>query len=274
MKFLMSAAAILLIGLSTTMAQSDGEDYEPVSVTLGGKERIPRTFDAYLVGGYGIPIGGKKLEDIYSHLEQPNSEVNDSIVEEHELNYGKGLKIEAGAAWYLMAHLGLEASFEYSRYLPRLEVRNENTAQNAPNWTEEYTIQMFGPKLMVKPVFTPFQFLRLYAAGGAGVLFTKLEYTNTAPDYSHVGYIETTPGLTLDAVLGTDIPFNDRVAAVIAFSLQRVYFTTTERKDPQNDRIHVVDEKYSSGVNPFQEPPKHIPGNNMAVHAGVRIRIF
>lgn len=262
----MSAAAILLIGLSPTMAQSDDEEYEPVSVTLGGKERIPRTFDAFFTGGYGLlPLGGTELNNIYGPLETYDG------LDGHKLNYGKGLKLETGVAWYMHTHLGLEAGFEYSLHLPKLET--ENSTASSP-FVESYTIRMFGPKLLLKPVLTPFSPVRVYGFGGAGVLSTKLTYTNNGPNAAQDGYIETSPGFLLETGLGIEIPIGSRISVSFAAAIQRVYFETTERRDTQHKgHTHVVDESYS-GSSEFQEAPTDIPGSNMAARAGVRIRIF
>ncbi len=265
MSILKSTALIVLLGLSPIPAQSEDDDYEPVSVTLGGRERIPRTLDAYILGGFGLlPLQGTELSSIYDTYEHYKG------LEGKRLNYGKGLKLETGVAWYMHTHLGLEAAFEYSRHLPKLET--EHSTHNPP-FVESYDIRMFGPKLMLKPVITPFSSVRLYGSAGIGAMFTKLTYENSAPVYSHQGYIETSPGFLLETGLGMEIPLGSRISATTAATIQRVYFETEERVDTEG-HTHVIDESITDDSDPYREKPVDISGSNLAIRAGIRVRIF
>lgn len=271
----------LLLGLSLAVTAvcaaaqdtSDGGDsYTPVSLTLGSKDIPDRTLAIYSFLGAGFPIGGA---DVPAH--ESRSIIRDGNgtaieVKDRYLNYGYGLKIDAGVDYLLMENLSLQAGVVWSGSVPRLRITYESPSDT---WTETYHRAIFGLKAAVRPEFRVLELLDMYTTFGAGLFFSTLSIENDDDDYVAEGYIKTKPAIAFLGGLGANWPVTDMFSLVGELFTEQMSFKTKERRTTDPDDNPVQSERNSEVLNSdVVEPPTKIPGSNWGLKVGIRYWIY
>jgi opacity protein-like surface antigen len=210
--------------------------------------------DIFLIAGYGIPIGGHFLD-------------SSKKAEDYYLNYGHGLKINAGVNYNFTNYLGMRVAFNYTAGLPSIKIDYEDQISE---YTETFKRNLFGIKVMLVPRFEAFDLFDMYAGIGIGLFFTSLKIENSdKANYPYEGERRTKPALSFNSLVGADFALNDRFTLFGELSFDLMSFNTKSMKptDSKTQTDFVKDSNSS-------EHPIKIPGSNFGISIGMRVTIL
>ena len=219
-------------------------------------------------------------------------------VKDKFLNYGRGLKIGAGASYNLLDNFAARLSVAFSAGVPRATIQSESVDHPANGVVTTTTVDekarysQLGFRLMGIPRFTVADLFDLYFGAGLGLYFsfrgeeasseirssvattqfrfeTKTEYKNL-PSFAFLGAV------------GGEIPLNDmlNVYAEVGFDAMTVIMKerTVRRYNAAGSVTNTDHEVYERndihrGENTSLNPNK-APGTNWGLKLGVRIPIL
>ncbi len=210
--------------------------------------------DIFLLAGYGIPIGGHFLD-------------SSKEAEDNYLNYGHGLKINAGVNYNFTNYLGMRVGFNYTAGLPSIKIDYDEPLSEH---TETFKRNLFGIKVMLIPRFEAFDLFDMYAGIGIGMFFTVLKIESSDKTNRHYeGEIRTNPALSFNSLIGADFALNDRFTLFGELSFDLMSFNTKSMKATDSEsQIDFVKDSNTS-----QHPIK-IPGSNFGISIGMRMTIL
>ncbi len=233
-------------------------------VTFSGfTEEKAGELDLFLLTGYGIPIGGYFVDssEIYENV----TDLTPKETEDHYLNYGHGLKINAGVNYNISNYLCMRFGFNYTFGLPSIKVKYKKGDEE---YTEKYKRSLFGVNIMLTPRFEAFGLLDMYAGVGIGISFAFVKIESTQDD-SNEGEIRTSPGLTFNGLMGTDFRLNDKFTVFGELSFNQMSFKTQSRKYTDS----VEQDDFNKDSNTSSHLIK-IPGSNFGLCLGIRLKIL
>ena len=209
-----------------------------------------------------MPLGGYTNDTLLcsKKYESPNTLVE---AEDHYLNYGHDVQIEAGLDYYPLDNLAMEFSFSLTGGLPLIKVKYEHSDGNI-KYTETYKRNMIGFDIKLIPHIDAFTIVDLYIGLGAGLHFAFLNIENTDTlDHKFEGYFKTSPAIALD------LPLSEKVTAFFEASFKQMSFKLKSRQTTDNS-TEIIFEKDSEN-NPA---PIRIPGSNLGLRIGIRLQII
>jgi opacity protein-like surface antigen len=210
--------------------------------------------------GYGFGVGGYYVGSLNKYANTVLVEKNDQY-----LNYGHGLKIEAGVHYLLMEHLGCQAVLSYTAGVPPIQVTNIPAGLE----TETYSRNTFGIKALLVPRVQVLDLFDVYAGFGMGLFFGWLSWERASSPYK--GEYKTNPGFAFCGSLGAEYPVIRELIVFAEIAIEQMNFTVTRSRGTESS-LETVYEQNSTAPNIFA-PPK-VPGSNVALRAGVRFPIF
>ncbi len=270
-----TALTSLLLALCLTHAifgEGDESGYSPVSLTLGTNPGFDRTLALYGFIGAGFPIGGADVPVHNSRSEVRDGQGTIIEVRDEYLNYGYGMKFEAGIDYMLMENLGLQAGLNFAGSVPRLRI---TYSEPGDEWTETYHRLIFGLKAAVRPEFQVLELLDMYTTFGVGLFFSTVSIENDDENYADEGYIKTKPAFSFHGSIGAEWPVTEFFGVIGEVYAEQMSFKTKERKSTSAYENAVKSEKNSEVVSSNMiEPPTKIPGTNWGIKVGARYWIF
>jgi hypothetical protein len=206
-------------------------------------------------GGFGI--GGYFQGSSYKIANTVVTERKDQYV-----NYGEGIKLEAGAHYRLMEHLGCQGVLGYTWGVPTIKISDGIE-------TETYKRSMFGIKVLATPQVQILDLIDVYAGFGFGMFFGWMSWERPSTVYK--GEYKTNPAFAFCGSMGAEYPVMTELILYGEIAIEQMNFTVTRsRGTDSNDET--VYEQNSTAAN--IEPPIKIPGSNVALRIGVRFPIL
>jgi hypothetical protein len=178
------------------------------------------------------------------------------------VNYGEGIKLEAGAQYRLMDHLDCQGVLGYTWGVPVIKVTNGNQ-------TETYSKSMFGIKVLAMPKVQVLDLIDVYAGFGFGLFFGFMSWENPATAFK--GEYKTNPAFAWCGSLGAEYPIMTELIAYGELGMEMMNFNVMRSRSTDSS-LEMVYEQNSTALN--IRPPLKIPGSNIALRVGVRFPIF
>ncbi len=240
-----------------------------IPFTSRGEERAG-ALDFFIATGFGFPIGGHLL-DSTSQTFKSVSDATPYEVEDHYLNYGFGIKADAGVNYLLTNYLGMRFTVSYTGGIPPIHVEVKYEDNDNAGFTEKYKRNMFGFNVMLLPRFELFELFDMYGGPGIGLFFAFLKRENNNNDGNHEyeGEIRTIPALSFHGLIGTDLPLNDKLTLFGELSFSQMSFKAKSRTD--TDKADNIDFNKDSNTSPA---PFKIPGSNIALRIGIKMTVM
>jgi hypothetical protein len=250
-------------------------------------ESQQKPFSLFADVGYGFPFGGESIgpSNTFSGGNATPTKTRDVY-----LNYGTGIKAEAGAAYDLMKNVGLQAGFDFSGSAPRATVKtlSSNTVAGITTLdtiTATYRYALVGVKCRIVPRFTVFDLFDMYTGVGIGLYFPSSEYNlkNVLVASSTTGTVKTTqtehrkytfdPSFGLTGAVGAEYPLLESLILTGEICFQAQSLTITKEDIDQSDFIATTTNYYQYNVADRAAPPK-VPASNWSIRFGVRVPLF
>ncbi|MBD3315268.1 MAG: hypothetical protein GF344_05740 [Chitinivibrionales bacterium] len=257
---------------SGTTSTYSSSDYGSVSVDN------ERRFGAFLAMGYGFPVGGRYIgsSEVYDLRDNwPHSPID---VEDHFLNYGRGIKVEGGVSYRFLERVRARLGFQFSGGTPKIGIVQDQR-YNARVTERTYRWSMFGIKGLVVPRFEVFELLDMYTGVGMGIFFTSSSYNITQTGgLTAKAEADHSPTIGFLGLYGVDFPIADNIMVFGELNLEAVRVTTkTLRVYDSNfsdgDAYPNSTENYEDDVTD-RDPRQRTPATNVALRLGVRFDIF
>jgi hypothetical protein len=206
-------------------------------------------------GGFGI--GGEHVGTLDKMANGVLTESKDQYV-----NYGEGIKLEAGAHYRLMEHLGCQGVLGYTWGVPTIK-----TSDGVE--TETYKRSMFGIKVLAAPQVQVLDLIDIYAGFGFGLFFGWMSWDRPSSPYK--GEFKTNPAFAFCGSMGAEFPVMNELILYGELAIEQMAFTVTRGRGTDSN-LEIVYEQNSTAPN--LPPPPKIPGSNVALRFGVRIPIL
>lgn len=212
-------------------------------------------------GGFGL--GGYYQGSLDKMANGVVSERKDQYI-----NYGEGIKVEAGAHYRLMEHLGCQGVLSYTWGVPTIKINNYDHSNDVGE-TETYSRSMFGIKALIVPQVQVLDLFDVYAGFGFGMFFGWMKWQR--PSSAFEGEYKTSPAFAYCGSLGAEYPIMTELILYGEIAIEQMNFNVLRSRttDSSNERVY---EQNSTANNIW--PPLKVPGSNVALRAGVRFPIF
>jgi hypothetical protein len=189
---------------------------------------------------------------------------NTVVVERKDqyLNYGEGIKLEAGAHYRLTQNLGCQGVLGYTWGLPTIKISDGIE-------TETYKRSMFGIKALVTPQVQVLDLIDIYAGFGFGLFFGWMSWEK--PSTVFKGEYKTNPAFAFCGSIGAEYPVINELILYGELAIEQMNFNVTRSRTTASS-AETVYEQNSTASN--LSPPPKIPGSNVALRIGVRFPIL
>jgi hypothetical protein len=208
-----------------------------------------------IAGGFGI--GGEHVGTLDKVINDVTTESKDQY-----LNYGEGLKAEAGAHYRLMEHLGCQGVLSYTWGVPTIKT-------TVGNETETYSHGMFGIKVLAAPQVQVLDLIDVYAGFGFGLFFGWV--SSERPSSPYKGMLKSNPAFAFCGSMGAEYPVMNELILYGEIAIEQMSFTVTRRRTTDSSDETVYEQNSTEQNLP---PPPKIPGSNVALRFGVRFPIL
>jgi len=212
---------------------------------------------------YGLGVGGQWIDASVKTNNQAIVEKSDKY-----LNYGDGFKLELGGIYRLMENLDAQAVLSYNPGVPEIQAVNESISDNT-KVTNTYQAGMFGIKVMALPRVRILDLLDMYTGFGFGLYFASLSWANSSTNFN--GNFETSPALAFCGSIGVNYPVHNDLIIYGEIGLELMSLTVNSIQSAITDEQTNFDQ--NSTANNI-DPPKKVPGTNVALRVGAKFPIF
>jgi hypothetical protein len=240
-----------------------------------------KTFDLYLTGGYGFGMGGRELA---TSIKRQNASVLEQ--KDHYINFGGGVKVEGGAGYRLMEHLGCQVGVAGSFGVPGVTREENISIINKIDYVkEEYSFSTLGIKALLKPTFQVLDLFDVYTDFGVGLFFAfssvkRSSYDENPPtyDYHATRKDNNYPAVALLGAIGAEYPVHPNVILFGEIYCESMSFMTyqskiTDSNYPSNTGWENQTINYEKNATDRATPPE-TPGTNVAIRIGARFPLF
>ena len=254
--------------------------WSALACITAGSAVAAQNLSLYASLGYGFGMGGLTSIQTGSFIIPLVSQFASTAVNEtgdltrkkdNYLNYGAGMKIDAGVFVPIMDHVAVTAGVTYTAGTPKMRVHRESPGYER---TDTYTRNTLGIKALVLPTFRVIELLDVHIGVGAGVFFAGTAIageTSSALEPLYTGSIETRPTPGLCALVGADYPLTDRITLFANMEFEALRFTVTSMTTTSsNSVIHF--RRNATAANEYTPP--RIPGTNWGLKIGTRFDIM
>jgi hypothetical protein len=230
-----------------------------VQAVSAGSYRAQQEKSLSIIGSFagGFGLGGYYQGSLIKLSGGVISERKDQYI-----NYGEGIKVEAGAHYRLMDHLGCEGVLGYTWGVPTIKTSNGME-------TETYSRSMFGIKVLAMPQVQVLDLIDVYAGFGFGLFFGWMKWVR--PSSAFEGEYKTSPAFAYCGSLGAEYPIIPELILYGEIAIEQMNFNVL-RSRTTDSSVEQVYEQNSTANNIL--PPLKVPGSNVALRAGVRFPIF
>jgi len=242
--------------------------------------------------GYGFGIGGE-----YFGSSAESSQGDTTKETDRYLNFGRGLKLQAGASYEVLRNLAVAFAFQFSGGVPPAktvsiarfdvgDIRTTTTTEIRQHYSQ------FQLALSARPRFTVVDLFDMYVGTGFGIVFTpthtdasrdiRVANGSTVSNTKHSAKIEykTKPAAAFLGCLGAELPLTDMLILFGEVNFEAMTVIVKERSVTDDnditglagpgDDLTII---YEQSAPDRPEPPK-IPGTNWGLKVGVRIPIL
>lgn len=224
------------------------------------------TLNVYGSIGFGIPTGGQLYPSIKTN--------QDVVVEEKDsyFNFGRGLKLDLGAQYFVMENIAIQAGLGISGNVPRLKTFNE-TSDLKENTT--YRSSLWGLKALVVPHFELLELVTMYTGVGIGFFWNSMKYERkdetimggeVISSVTTKGKIKTSPKFAFLGLAGVNYPLTDLISLYGEVAFEQMSFTIKKQVEGNNTIVFEKDSNLPS--------PVRIPGSNWQLRLGVRYSVL
>jgi len=254
-----------------------------------------RKFSLFASIGAGFSLGGicvGSSEDVVDRASgREITETDDEFA-----NFGRGLKIDLGAAYKFLENVGVRAAFNMSFGVPGIEVtwkEKDEVLGTAEKMTVTMHNAQVGLKALLVPQFRAFDLFDVCVGAGLGLYWTSCSWEREdelpAGNYKEEVDVDCKATLPFIGMIGVEVPVADRLVLYGDLTYEAMN-VTIEKVKVESTTFTVVapyaggwgegdvgvgtrTTKYEKDAEDRAPTPK-VPASNLAIRVGVRIPLF
>lgn len=229
--------------------------------------------------GYNFPVGRIFVDNSIdsSFISGAVSELDD-----HYLNYGRGIDLSAGIFVRMMDSVDARLSFDATFGTPAVEVERRLQTSGTTSQIDHYSYRhsLVALKAAATPRFRVVELLDVYTGVGMGLYLSLSSFEHTYSEtigsvtgtFNETVTYNASPRLGFFGLLGAEYPISERVVIIAELDFETLSAKRKSQKveaddgfpQPTRPATFVKD-------SPDNAPPQYIPASNWGLHIGVKI---